>query len=112
VTTATDKIAEAKARVEQLGRDAEQARELEASVKSMGSDLEQHERKRDAYRVHGKNRIEVRNPYRSDDWPFLEFEPFRSKLTGDELAAGEEAECATLRAAIAEREAEIAELLK
>jgi hypothetical protein len=110
-TAAEAKIAEHQGRAEQLRQNAEKARELEGAIRSMRIDLERLERRRDAYAAFGKGKIEIPNRHKDEAWPHVELEPFRSRLTGDELATGQQAEIDYLAAEIAKLEAEVEELL-
>jgi len=82
------------------------ALEIVEILADLHRDLTRLETRRDSFAEVGDSRIEITNPYRPEHLPDVELQPFYSKLTGSELAAQIEYDCAHLRGEIAKLENE------
>lgn len=61
--------------------------QIEQQVADLRQDVARFAQKRDAFAAYGNKKIEVPNPHRSPDTGLtFELEPFRSVLTGKQLA--------------------------
>jgi hypothetical protein len=81
-------IDERRAELKRLEESYDRAEQIEQAILDMRADLARAERKRDAFAAHGNKHIEVPHPVTRHEALGLEFElePFRSVLTGKQLA--------------------------
>jgi hypothetical protein len=105
-------IQEQRAKLARLEQAYEMVDQIQQMISGLRDDVARCERRRDAFRAHGKRRIEIPDQASLPGLPPIELEPRRSRLTGAELAAGVQAEIDNLQREIKRHEAEAAALLK
>jgi chromosome segregation ATPase len=105
-------IKEHRERLAQLEENYAKAEQGQQVIRDLRSDLARLEARRDGFKAHGKNRIEVPDEAHLPGLPPIELEPRQSRLTGNELAAGVQVEIDHLEREIKRHEVQVASLLK
>ena len=112
-TLLNDSISKRNAEAAAFKAATEKAATLNNELASLRRDLAQTQKRRDQFAAIGAGHVE--KPMRSYEALYqteIVWEPVRSKLTGDELAAEVDRELDTLHSAISRREQEISRLLE
>ncbi len=106
-----EQLQQRKAAARAIEQKAAEASTLRSENESLQMDVVRFERRVQALRAIGPARLERKQEEYQSNFGNIEYQPLKSKLTGDQLADVAQARLDELRTAIAENERKIAELL-